>query len=208
MFMRSHLDSLNTIKTFLFSVSILIGYITHLESATDLEPTALMKHETKWLVEALEKAHYSKVSIKNLDGKSFIDFYLEKLDKQKLYFINNDVEEFKKSYEATLVTFFEQGNLFPGFEIYNSYKQNSLERIDWAINYLDEFPNLESNRSYEPDRTDLDWATSEDILEDTWKNLITFEFLNETISQLDSNNTLRSFRIQTLRKHKKSPKEF
>ena len=189
MLMRSHLDSLNTIKTFLFSVSILIGYITHVESATDLEPTALMKHETKWLVEALEKAHYSKVSIKNLDGKSFIDHYLEKLDKQKLYFINTEVEEFKKSYEATLVTFFEQGNLFPGFEIYNSYKQNSLDRIDWALNYLDEFPNLESNRSYEPDRTDLDWATSEDILEDTWKNLITFEFLNETISQLDSNNT-------------------
>ena len=71
---------------YLFSVSILIGYTTYVESATDLEPTALMKHETKWLVEALEKAHYSKVSIKNLDGKSFIDHYLEKLDKQKLYF--------------------------------------------------------------------------------------------------------------------------
>tara|TARA_B100000242_G_scaffold289052_1_gene258213 strand:+ start:1597 stop:3699 length:2103 start_codon:yes stop_codon:yes gene_type:complete len=149
-----------------------------------------MKHETKWLVEALEKAHYSKVSIKNLDRDGFIDHYLQKLDNQKLYFINSEVEGFKKSYEPTLVTYFEQGNLFPGFEIYNSYKSNSLERIKWAIEFLTEYPKLDSNRTYAPDRTELDWASSVKELDETWKNLITFEFLNETLAKLDTNETL------------------
>lgn len=173
-----------------FLTLIFVAYSPNLQSKNELQPTALMKHETKWLVEALEKAHYSKVSIKNLDRDGFIDHYLQKLDNQKLYFINSEVEGFKKSYEPTLVTYFEQGNLFPGFEIYNSYKTNSLKRIKWAIEFLTEYPKLDSNRTYAPDRTELDWASSVEELDETWKNLITFEFLNETLAKLDTNETL------------------
>lgn len=181
-------------KKSLFDIAFLslifVACSPNLQSKNELQPTALMKHETKWLVEALEKAHYSKVSIKNLDRVGFIDHYLQKLDNQKLYFINSEVEGFKKSYEPTLVTYFEQGNLFPGFEIYNSYKTNSLKRIKWAIEFLTEYPKLDSNRTYTPDRTELDWASSVDELDETWKNLITFEFLNETLAKLDTNETL------------------
>ena len=173
-----------------FLTLIFVACSPNLQSKNELQPTALMKHETKWLVEALEKAHYSKVSIKNLDRDGFIDHYLQKLDNQKLYFINSEVEGFKKSYEPTLVTYFEQGNLFPGFEIYNSYKTNSLKRIKWAIEFLTEYPKLDSNRTYAPDRTELDWASSVKELDETWKNLITFEFLNETLAKLDTNETL------------------
>ena len=173
-----------------FLTLIFVACSPNLQSKNELQPTALMKHETKWLVEALEKAHYSKVSIKNLDRDGFIDHYLQKLDNQKLYFINSEVEGFKKSYEPTLVTYFEQGNLFPGFEIYNSYKTNSLKRIKWAIEFLSEYPKLDSNRTYAPDRTELDWASSVEELDETWKNLITFEFLNETLAKLDTNETL------------------
>ena len=181
-------------KKSLFDIAFLslifVACSPNLQSKNELQPTALMKHETKWLVEALEKAHYSKVSIKNLDRDGFIDHYLQKLDNQKLYFINSEVEGFKKSYEPTLVTYFEQGNLFPGFEIYNSYKTNSLKRIKWAIEFLTEYPKLDSNRTYAPDRTELDWASSVEELDETWKNLITFEFLNETLAKLDTNETL------------------
>ena len=181
-------------KKSLFDIALLtlifVACSPNLQSKNELQPTALMKHETKWLVEALEKAHYSKVSIKNLDRDGFIDHYLQKLDNQKLYFINSEVEGFKKSYEPTLVTYFEQGNLFPGFEIYNSYKTNSLKRIKWAIEFLTEYPKLDSNRTYAPDRTELDWASSVEELDETWKNLITFEFLNETLAKLDTNETL------------------
>ena len=173
-----------------FLTLIFVACSPNLQSKNELQPTALMKHETKWLVEALEKAHYSKVSIKNLDRDGFIDHYLQKLDNQKLYFINSEVEGFKKSYEPTLVTYFEQGNLFPGFEIYNSYKTNSLKRIKWAIEFLTEYPKLDSNRTYAPDRTELDWASSVKELDETWKNLITFEFLNETLAKLDVNESL------------------
>ena len=52
-----------------------------------LQPNSLMKHETKWLVQALQQAHYNKVQIDELDSTAFIKSYLKKLDNQKLYFI-------------------------------------------------------------------------------------------------------------------------
>ena len=188
--MTTHPHHKKSLFDIAFLTLIFVACSPNLQSKNELQPTALMKHETKWLVEALEKAHYSKVSIKNLDRDGFIDHYLQKLDNQKLYFINSEVEGFKKSYEPTLVTYFEQGNLFPGFEIYNSYKTNSLKRIKWAIEFLTEYPKLDSNRTYAPDRTELDWASSVEELDETWKNLITFEFLNETLAKLDTNETL------------------
>ena len=188
--MTTHPHHKKSLFDIAFLILIFVACSPNLQSKNELQPTALMKHETKWLVEALEKAHYSKVSIKNLDRDGFIDHYLQKLDNQKLYFINSEVEGFKKSYEPTLVTYFEQGNLFPGFEIYNSYKTNSLKRIKWAIEFLTEYPKLDSNRTYAPDRTELDWASSVEELDETWKNLITFEFLNETLAKLDANETL------------------
>ena len=49
-----------------------------------LEPSPFMQQEAKWLVQALEQAHFNKVSVKQLDAQSFIKSYVNKLDKQKL----------------------------------------------------------------------------------------------------------------------------
>ena len=98
-----------------------------------LQPNSLMKHETKWLVQALQQAHYNKVQIDELDSTAFIKSYLKKLDKQKLYFIEPEINKFLEIYPKTLITFFKQGNLFPGFEIYNLYRKKSLDRIDWVL---------------------------------------------------------------------------
>ena len=55
-----------------------------------IEPTPLMKHEGRWLVQALEQAHFSKVSIETLEPKEFLASFIKKLDKQKLYFTQKD----------------------------------------------------------------------------------------------------------------------
>ena len=84
-----------------------------------------MKHETQWLMKVLEQAHYNKVSIDELNSTAFIDRFVEKLDKQKLYFTQNDINEFHNNYSKTIKTHLKQGNLLPGFEIYNIYKNKA-----------------------------------------------------------------------------------
>ena len=73
--------------------------------AQNLSPTALMTYESKWLVQALEQAHYSKVSVDDLPVEAFLDRYFAKLDKQKLYFTEKEIEKFKNKYQLQLLAY-------------------------------------------------------------------------------------------------------
>ena len=114
---------------------------------------------------------------------------MERLDKQKLYFTQKQVDKYHKSFSATLITFFKQGNLFPGFEIYNDYKKRSVKRLNWAITYLDTDMAFDTNQSFDTDRENANWSQSESELEEHWKKLVSFELLNETLQQLDANSS-------------------
>ena len=99
--------------------SLLVISNTLFADTKELFPNAMMKHETQWLMKVLEQAHYNKLGISDLNTTSFINRYVTKLDKQKLYFTNNEISEFQNNYKSTLVTHFQQGILLPGFEIFN-----------------------------------------------------------------------------------------
>ena len=121
----------------------------HLSSLqSPLVPSPIMVDETKWLLNALEKAHYKKLSIDDLDKKLFLENYLKNLDKQKLFFTRPELEVFTSRYEPTLLTYLKQGNLFPAFEIYDSYRKNALSRLTHSINLLSQNSYLDNNESY------------------------------------------------------------
>ena len=112
-----------------------------------LVPSEFMRHETKWLLQALEQAHFEKVNINDLNATLFIEEFLNNLDKRKLFFTKEDLDAYKSRYQQTLITYLKQGNLFPGFEVYREYQQKSLNRIAWSINLLKEPLDTESNQS-------------------------------------------------------------
>ena len=75
----------------------------------ELKPTNIMQQEAQWLIQALEKAHYNKVLISDLNSTSFLHSYIEKLDRQKLYFTKEEVNSFVSQYSPTIITYFKQG---------------------------------------------------------------------------------------------------
>jgi carboxyl-terminal processing protease len=161
----------------------------HSSLQSPLVPSPIMVDETKWLLNALEKAHYKKLSIDDLDKKLFLENYLKNLDKQKLFFTRQELEEFTSRYEPTLLTYLKQGNLFPAFEIYDSYRKNALSRLSHSIGLLTGNSYLDNNESYSVDRSESEWASTIDQLDNTWEKLISYEFINELLSQVDENDT-------------------
>jgi carboxyl-terminal processing protease len=157
---------------------------------TPLVPTPIMIDETKWLLNALEKAHYKKLSIQELNRKLFLENYLKNLDKQKLFFTTKDVNEFTVRYESTLLAYLKQGNLFPAFEIYESYRKKALSRLGSMNQALATPPVVDLDQTYQLDRSDSDWAASHEQLNTTWSRLLSHEFINELLSQIDENDTL------------------
>ena len=185
---------MNQFRSFLyylvFAIFIADPYLSaKLSENQELQPTPLMQQETKWLVQALQQAHFNKVSIKDLTPEEFIESYLSKLDRLKLYFTSGDTKSFSSKFSPTLITFFEQGNLFPGFEIYNFYKNKSLTRLEWVANFLNEDFEFDSNRTYFTKREDGPWDETDEQLDETWKKLIEFEILSEALSGVDINST-------------------
>ena len=161
----------------------------HTSLQSPLVPSPIMVDETKWLLNALEKAHYKKLSIDDLDKKLFLENYLKNLDKQKLFFTRQELEEFTSRYEPTLLTYLKQGNLFPAFEIYDSYRKNALSRLSHSIGLLTGNSYLDNNESYSVDRSESEWASTINQLDNTWEKLISYEFINELLSQVDENDT-------------------
>ena len=73
----------------------------------ELEPTKLMQGEARWLSEALQRAHYSKVSVEKVDRKEFLETYMNRLDRQRLYFLESDHKGYLKTFLPTIGTYLE-----------------------------------------------------------------------------------------------------
>ena len=157
-----------------------------------------MQQETQWLIQALEKAHYKKVSINELNASSFLVSYLKKLDRQRLYFTREEAENFINQYSTTIITFLKQGNLHPGFEIYNAYKLKANNRLKFAISMIDNGLSIDNNSSYDFKRDENNWETGN--LDNVWQKLIIHDVLTEVISDFDLNNTINSLSPEELNK--------
>ena len=179
-------------KTIHFIPVVLYISCFSLLEGQQLYPNALMKHETQWLNKVLEQAHFNKLGVSDLNTTSFINRFVNKLDKQKLYFTNTEISNFHDKYAKTLRTHFEQGNLLPGFEIYNVYKSKAISRLNWVLTELELDPELFGNDFYELDSDKRTWSNSEVTLDENWRNLINFDYTREIIQQLDNNTTTLS----------------
>lgn len=62
--------------------------------------------------------------------------YLNELDSKHLYFLQSDINDFKQ-YQEMLWAALEQGNVKPGFCIYDRYKQRLKENLQSAADYLE-----------------------------------------------------------------------
>jgi len=178
---------------FLASGEPLFNESSRTDTSTNYEPlvpSALMADETKWLLSALEKAHFKKLSIKDLNTNLFLENFVTNLDKQKLFFTHQDIGMFKQRYQSTILTYLQQGNLFPAFEMYEEYRKLATQRLSSVLESFVEAPNLETNGTYSIDRSDLNWPVSFEELNIVWDELVTHEYINEIFSQVDDNESL------------------
>ena len=183
--MHIHISHFNIVC---YLLCFCLSKFLHAESKA-LYPTALMKHETQWLIKVLEEAHFNKLKIQDLNNTSFINNFVNKLDKQKLYFTKDEVERFHNQFGLTVSAHLQQGNLLPGFEIYNNYREKAIARLSWVLDELENNQDLFSDKNYTSNRDKSDWETSEKSLDLLWKDLIKSEFIREIIQQLDDNTS-------------------
>lgn len=140
------------------------------------------------LLRELETKHYSPVTFDDVFSNQVYDHYIEALDGQKLYFLENDIEQLER-FRLTLDDSLKNGDLQPAYEIYNLYHKRLLERLVWAVEYVEsEVAELDySEQEYLTlDREELPWASDETELNEIWRRRVKSSALSLTLTGMET----------------------
>ena len=140
------------------------------------------------LLRELETKHYSNVSFDNQFAHRVFDNFLDGLDSQKLYFLQEDIDSLI-AYRETLDDALKNGNLQPAYDIYNLYHKRVLERLVWTVNFVENrLTDLDFTRDeyLEIDRDEAPWASSVEELDNLWRQRIKNSALSLTLTGMEA----------------------
>ena len=134
-------------------------------------------HETlDYVVSGVLSQHHLRDQNFNREfGREVLDTYLSRIDPQRQHLLASDVEALHERHDELLE---EHGESATGkrvalaFDIFDTYRERLLERIDFALGFIESKPELDGDREIRVDREDADWPEDEDELDEIWKKRI------------------------------------
>jgi carboxyl-terminal processing protease len=119
----------------------------------------------------IEELHYSQPRIDNSLSSAILDRYLDTLDGSRLYFLGTDVTAFGR-YRYELDDLTRDGELAPIFEIFNTYRTRTAERVEYALALLDQEPDFTVDEDFRFDRSELPWPASDADMDELWRRRV------------------------------------
>lgn len=152
----------------------------------DFIVTDAMRTESRHVVQSLERTHYNKQPIAQINANEFIKDYINHLDSNHLFFLQEEINNIHNRFDPTIITFLKQGNIFPAFEIFKTFRKNFRNRLDWVLKRLNKSFDFSDYSTYIPSRKDLEFPISLTNADDLWEKRLKYEILNEIL--MDSDN--------------------
>ena len=114
----------------------------------------------------------------------FLQTYLTTLDYNKLYFTQQDIDEFGGKYSATLGDSVLRGDLGPAREIFARFRQRVEDRVAKNRKLAQKKYAFDSSRTVEINRQDAPWPKNQEEADRIWQNRIEAELLKEDLAEL------------------------
>ncbi len=146
-----------------------------------LQTSEKMRNETKWIVLCMEKAHYQRQSLQDIDVREFLREYMSNLDFFKMVFLSEDVHKFQDLFAPTIDIMLHQGTLLPAYSIYDKFLERSNERLAWIQKRMETPFDLASKDDFSPDRTKADWPNSMQEADALWEKRLKFDIINQIL---------------------------
>ena len=94
-----------------------------------LQTTPKMRNETRYLVFLMERGHYLKTPVSELDAREFLREYMQNLDFFKLFFTAEDVQRYQDFFAPSVDIMLRQGTLLPAYSIYEKFLERAEARV-------------------------------------------------------------------------------
>ena len=155
-----------------FTTGLLLVSINALVVA-DVAFTPVQSKTAIEIVDKLTTKHYRQQPMNDELSKSLLEHYVNLLDPAKSYFLQSDISEFQQ-WETSLDDMLKDGDLDPGFKIYNRYYQRALDRLQGNIDLLNsDFEFDLTKDEYLPfDVDDNHWPATVKDADDYWRKRI------------------------------------
>lgn len=129
------------------------------------------------IAKLVEQYHYAQPSLDNSLSSAIFDRYLDSLDGNRIYFLASDVASFGR-YRYQLDDRTKSGDLEPVYDVFNVFRERARQRIDYALEVLSNEPDFTVEESYQPDRSELPWPTTDEEMQEIWRKRIKFDAVN------------------------------
>ncbi|MEI8292462.1 MAG: carboxy terminal-processing peptidase [bacterium] len=131
----------------------------------------------------LQQAHYSRKEINAEMSSKLLATYLELLDYNKLYFTQQDIDEFTLKYGDSLHKFIRSGDLAPAREIFQRFKDRVENRVASNKKLVTKKYEFKSNREVELNRQKSPWPKNLEEADKIWRDRVEAELLQEHLSE-------------------------
>ncbi len=146
---------------------------------TPLKPSTTQEITAIEILEKLKIYHFNRISVDDALSEQLFDAYLDSLDPNRSYFVQQDIAEFSK-YRLTFDDMLKRGDLSAAFDIFNRYQQRFVSREEKKIALLDQPENFDFSRDelLQIDRSEAEWMDNEQSLEDLWRRNVKYQLLS------------------------------
>jgi carboxyl-terminal processing protease len=140
-------------------------------------PIAFSQEQSKTAMDIISKLgnrHYSSQLFDDQLSSNFFDNYLERLDGNKSFFLQSDIEGFEQ-YRYRLDNTLVKGDLEPGYIIFNRYQQRLIARLSGIVENL---PEMVANMDFtldeqlELERKEAPWPVDTQQADNLWRKII------------------------------------
>ncbi len=178
------------------ALALALGAPSAIADQPSLSPRSYEPQVADVVAKLLHYQHYSNQPLDDEIAARWFDGYIDSLDPQRMYFLQSDVDSFRKRWKGTLTdTAGQPSGLVPPTKIYELYTERVQQRIDTVSDLLDLEIDLTLDEDWQPDRTDLSWPATHDEITEIWRQRIKSEILAGELNKQE-----RAEKIKLLRK--------
>lgn len=146
-----------------------------------IQPDELLSQENQMINTILSRYHYNRFQLGDSLSSVIFDRYIKSLDPSRSYFLQSDIDEFEVN-RFKIDDFLKLGELNPGFNIFNRFKERLNERIDYVQNILNDEFDFSKDEYYQIDREDSPWSINSEEANEIWRLRVKNDALNLKIA--------------------------
>lgn len=194
-----------------FIILFALGFLSLSVAQTSAEIPKLLiptKEQSKSTVEVIQQLngnHFRTLTIDDQLSSRFFDEYIKSLDPSRYFFLESDIQEFKK-FKINFDDDFKKGKLENAFIIFNRFNQRQTARLEKVIADLDPSIqyNFEADETINTDRENAPWPKNIQEADIIWQQFIKLNLLNSMLngkSLEDSKKNIRKRYVNQLRRN-------